>query len=232
MTDSDVQSAYSARADEYVSVLGSIEAMHEPDRQLIFRWASQLSGRIVDAGCGPGHWTDFLSKLGSDVEGVDLVPAFIDQAQARFPNVPFRVAPFDGLDLPAGRVAGILAWYSVIHLDPGRVPVVLEEFAHSLEPDGSLLLGFFEGARLEQFPHAVTAAYFWPGRGDDSAPRECGVRGGGNPHARGSEQAATRRDHGSTSRGRCRLNSRSVGDRHTEGPKPAALSVCAPIIGA
>ena len=162
MTDSDVQSAYSARADEYVSVLGSIEAMHEPDRQLIFRWASQLSGRIVDAGCGPGHWTDFLSKLGSDVEGVDLVPAFIDQAQARFPNVPFRVAPFDGLDLPAGRVAGILAWCSVIHLDPGRVPVVLEEFARSLEPDGSLLLGFFEGARLEQFPHAVTAAYFWP----------------------------------------------------------------------
>ena len=162
MTDSDVQSAYFARADEYVSALGSIEAMHEPDRQLIFRWASQLSGRIVDAGCGPGHWTDFLSKLGSDVEGVDLVPTFIDQARARFPKVPFRVAPFGGLDLPAGRVAGILAWYSVIHLDPGRVPVVLEEFVRSLEPDGSLLLGFFEGARLEQFPHTVTSTYFWP----------------------------------------------------------------------
>jgi SAM-dependent methyltransferase len=162
VTDSDVQSAYSARADEYVSVLGSIEAMHELDRQLIFRWASQLSGRIVDVGCGPGHWTDFLSKLGGDVEGVDLVPAFVDQAQARFPNVPFRVASFDSLDLPAGRVADILAWYSVIHLDPGRVPVVLEKFARSLEPGGSLLLGLFEGARLEQFPHVVTAAYFWP----------------------------------------------------------------------
>lgn len=93
------------------------------------------------------------------------MPAFIEQAKARFPNVAFRVAAFDALDLPAERTAGILAWYSLIHLDPERVPAILEEFARSLQPGGSLLLGFFEGARLEQLPHAVTTAYLWPVEG-------------------------------------------------------------------
>ncbi len=93
---------------------------------------------------------------------VDLVPVFIEQAKARFPDIPFRVAPFDALDLPVGRAVGILTWYSVIHLEPERVAVVLDEFARSLEPDGRLLLGFFEGARLQPFSHAVTTAYFWP----------------------------------------------------------------------
>lgn len=29
------------------------------------------------------------------------------------------------------------------------------------EPGGSLLIGYFEGVRREQFPHAVAPAYFW-----------------------------------------------------------------------
>ncbi len=87
MTDSGVRLAYSARVDEYVSLLGSIEAMGKPDRQLISRWAGRLAGRIIDAGCGPGHWTEFLSKFGIDVEGVDLVPQFIEQAKTRFVKV-------------------------------------------------------------------------------------------------------------------------------------------------
>lgn len=141
-------------------MMGSIEAMHERDRHLISRWAARLSGQIVDAGCGPGHWTDFLDKHGSNVRrsraGVHRT------GEGAVSGLPFRVAPFDALDLPVGRAVGILTWYSVIHLEPERVPVVLDEFARSLEPDGRLLLGFFEGARLQPFSHAVTTAYFWP----------------------------------------------------------------------
>ena len=32
------------------------------------------------------------ATVGIAVEGVDLVPAFIEQATARFPGIPFRVA--------------------------------------------------------------------------------------------------------------------------------------------
>ena len=160
--DDAVRTAYTARADEYTALLGSVSAMDPSDRQLIVDWAARCGGPIVDAGCGPGHWTHLLSGLGAEVEGVDLVPAFIDLARARFPTASYRVAGLDDLGLPDGAAAGILAWYSLIHLEPPRVPVVLRELRRCLRDDGTLLLGFFASERLEPFAHAVTTAWSWP----------------------------------------------------------------------
>lgn len=160
MTD-DVLAAYGQRAEEYSSLLGSMDATHELDRTLVSRWAGGVSGRLIDAGCGPGQWTDFLRSRGCDVEGIDLVPTFVDLARARFPGVGFRVAELDRLGVPDRSVAGILAWYSIIHTAPRDVPGILGEFARCLVGGGTLLLAIFEGARIEPFPHAVTTAYFW-----------------------------------------------------------------------
>ena len=61
------------------------------DRQRIERGAERIDGPVIDVGCGPGHWTDFLHRRGVSVQGVDLVPEFIDSARERFPGVSFRV---------------------------------------------------------------------------------------------------------------------------------------------
>ena len=162
----ETRDAYAARAGEYVALLGSVDAMSPLDRGLIHAWSAGIDGRVVDAGCGPGHWTAFLHESGIDVEGIDPVPAFIQSATGRFPGVRFRVASFSDLTAggpgSSGDLAGILAWYSLIHLDPADVPAVLAGFAGRLEPGGSLLLGFFSGDTVEPFPHAVTTAYYWP----------------------------------------------------------------------
>lgn len=162
MTGDVVRDAYAGRAEEYTALLGSMANTHESDQRLIAQWARDLRGAVIDAGCGPGHWTDFLKKRGVDAEGIDHVPAFIRQARKRFPTVPFRVASLDDLEVPDGYAAAILAWYSVIHLAPNDLPAVLREFARCIAPRGSLLLGFFEGDTVVPFPHAVTTAYFWP----------------------------------------------------------------------
>ena len=162
MSTTEVRDAYTRRAEEYISLLGSVADTHELDRELISRWAKRLDGPVLDAGCGPGHWADHLRRLGHDIEGVDLTPAFVARARERFPEVPFRVASFDDLGVPDAGLGGILAWYSLIHLEPARVPSALEEFARCIRPGGSLLLGFFDGARIEAFPHKVVTAYFWP----------------------------------------------------------------------
>ncbi|MFC9561649.1 class I SAM-dependent DNA methyltransferase [Agromyces sp. NPDC056965] len=162
MSTAEVREAYTGRADEYISLLGSVADMHELDRELISRWAGRLDGPALDAGCGPGHWTDHLRRLGHDVEGVDLVPAFVARASERFPEVPFRVASFDDLGVADAALGGVLAWYSLIHLEPDRVAPALDEFARCIAPGGTLLLGFFDGARVEPFPHKVVTAYFWP----------------------------------------------------------------------
>ena len=162
MTGNVVRDAYAGRAEEYTALLGSMADTHESDQRFVAQWAQDLRGAVIDAGCGPGHWTDFLKKRGVDSEGIEHVQAFIVQARKRFPAVPFRVASLGDLGVRDGYAAAILAWYSVIHLVPNDLPAVLREFARCIAPGGSLLLGFFEGDAVEPFPHAVTTAYFWP----------------------------------------------------------------------
>ncbi|TNB72359.1 class I SAM-dependent methyltransferase [Arthrobacter sp. BB-1] len=165
MTEALVQAAYSSRAAEYIARFGDVESAHPADRQLIAKWAGAVVGPVLDVGCGPGHWTKFLADRGAVVEGIDLVPAFIEQAKVRFPGIPFRVASLTSLGAPAGAAAGILAWYSLIHLEPNEVPPVLQELARSLTSGGDLLVGLFESPEIQRFSHAITPAYSWPVKG-------------------------------------------------------------------
>ncbi|MFE6968493.1 class I SAM-dependent methyltransferase [Isoptericola sp. NPDC057653] len=158
----EASAAYAARAQEYTDLFGSMASVHDEDRDLVARWAAGLAGRVVDAGCGPGQWTDFLARQGLDAEGVDLAEPFLERARAEYPGVPFRRAALDDLGVPDGGLGGLLAWYSVIHTPPEGVDDVLAEFARALAPGGGLLVGYFRGPRVEPFDHQVTTAWFWP----------------------------------------------------------------------
>lgn len=161
MDEPRVVDSYSGRAEEYTQLFGSIEAMNPLDIQAIDSWAKSLSGEVVDAGCGPGHWTDYLHQQGLNVVGIDIAPAFIEQATQRFPDVSFRVCSLLELDVPDASIDGVLAWYSLIHLTPEVLPLALAEFARALRPGGQLMIGFFVGESGAPFDHKVTTAYFW-----------------------------------------------------------------------
>jgi SAM-dependent methyltransferase len=159
---SEVGNAYSRRAREYIDLFGAMSAVHPSDRQLVETWAGGIEGQVIDAGCGPGQWTDFLSGLGLEARGVDQVPEFIERARRAYPGVPFEVAALENLDCGAGALGGVLAWYSLIHHEPHTIRVPLAEFHRALAPGGSILVGFFEGPVVERFDHAVIPAYRWP----------------------------------------------------------------------
>ncbi|WP_454129612.1 class I SAM-dependent methyltransferase [Microbacterium aurum] len=168
--------AYSRRAAQYASALGTMSAMHHADRHLIESWAASTPGRLLDAGCGPGHWTGHLARLGADIRGIDLVPEFIAHARAAHPGIRFDVASIDAIDEPDGSLGGILAWFSTIHHEPSRIGIPLAEFARTLRPGGGLLLGYFDGDALEAFDHAVAPAYRWPASDLERALEEAGLR--------------------------------------------------------
>lgn len=159
MVDEVSRAAYSGRASEYIELLGSMGSVHQSDRQLVSSWASEVDGELIDAGCGPGHWTNFLAEQGRVVRGVDMVPEFIAHASRAYPSVNFTLGSLDNLDAATGSLAGILSWFSLIHHEPEAIRIFLAEFSRTLKSGGMLLIGFFEGAVVEEFAHAVTPAY-------------------------------------------------------------------------
>lgn len=162
----DVAARYAERAGEYARHLGSMSSVHPADEHLVTSWAAGLGGAghggpVLDAGCGPGHWSGHLAARGVDVRGVDQVPEFVEHARRAHPTVPFDLADVDALPYGPGQFSGVLAWYSLIHHDPGDIRRPLDEFARVLRPGGGLLVGFFTGSAVEPFDHAVATAWRW-----------------------------------------------------------------------
>ena len=163
-----MRDAYAAASARYIGLFDHgwhDDGWHddEDDTALVTRHLTGLHGPVLDLGCGPGHWTAHLHAAGTDVTGVDLVPEFVDHARAAHPGPEFRLGSMTELDIPEHSVAGILAWYSTIHLPPAELDEVLTGFRRLLVPSGVLLVGFFDSDDgVSAFDHAVTTAYRWP----------------------------------------------------------------------
>jgi len=158
-----VRDAYAALSEQYIALVGGDRATPEPERSLIRRHLTGVPGPVLDLGCGPGHWTADLHALGVDVTGVDLVPEFIAHATATYPGPPFRLGSMTDLDAADGTLAGILSWYSTIHLPPADLDPLLARFHRLLAPSGMLVIGFFDSDDgVAAFDHAVVTAYRWP----------------------------------------------------------------------
>ncbi|MFC6083256.1 class I SAM-dependent methyltransferase [Sphaerisporangium aureirubrum] len=172
MTDTsylaETAGAYDAVATQYAEfVKGMLERL-PLDRAMISAFAEYVrtreAGPVLDAGCGPGYLTALLRAEGLDASGVDLSAAMVDLARRAHPGVRFEIGSIDALDTPDGGLAGIMAWYSLIHVPPRELGRYFGEFRRTLAAGGYLLLGFFEsaGEPVTAFDHKVTTAYRWP----------------------------------------------------------------------
>jgi SAM-dependent methyltransferase len=116
------------------------------DRALLQRFLqSAPKGTLCDLGCGPGHVAAYLQSLGSTVIAMDVSPQMVAEAKQRFPNLDCRIGDMLDLEIEKGSLAGIVALYSIIHLERAMLPRAIREMHRALQGDGLLLLSFHKG---------------------------------------------------------------------------------------
>jgi SAM-dependent methyltransferase len=125
------------------------ETPHE--RAALALFADQVravgGGPVADVGCGPGRITAHLRALGVDAFGIDLSPAMVEVARRDHPGVRFEVGSMTDLDafVDDAALAGLLAWYSLIHVPDEEIGAILDRFRRAVRPGGPLLLAFHAG---------------------------------------------------------------------------------------
>ncbi|WP_432972679.1 class I SAM-dependent methyltransferase [Dactylosporangium sp. CA-233914] len=157
-----VRQAYASVSELYIELFGSSQKVHAGDLGFIGRHLAGRPGPVLDLGCGPGHITGHLRSLGVDATGIDMVPEFIAHARAAHPDGRYQLGSMEDLDVADHSIAGILAWFSLIHLPPQRIDGVLAKFRRAMAPAGMLVLGVFDGDEVAAFDHKVVTAYRWP----------------------------------------------------------------------
>jgi len=166
-TSAFIRACYDAVAREYADRFAG-ELAHKPlDRELLGRFAAAVRGRgqVYDLGCGPGQTTAFLHACGVQVRGLDLSTDLLKEAQQRHPGVEFE--PGDMLALPCAdaSLAGVVAFYAIVHLPLAELRRALAEMHRVLRPAGRLLVAFHVGEgsiHVEEFlGHSVTLDFLF-----------------------------------------------------------------------
>ncbi|HOX24326.1 MAG TPA: class I SAM-dependent methyltransferase [Candidatus Krumholzibacteria bacterium] len=94
-------------------------------------------GRVLDLGCGPGHYAGALGAGGLEAIGLDLDPAMIEAARARYSQALFAVADVGEVATICERADGAFCIGNVLpHLSPDRRDAFLRDLA-ALMPAGA-----------------------------------------------------------------------------------------------
>jgi ubiquinone/menaquinone biosynthesis C-methylase UbiE len=162
----ETRAAYDTVAVDYARLIP--EVVEGPlDRGMLAAFAELVGpGRpVLEVGCGTGRITAYLNGLGLDISGVDLSPGMLEVARRTYPELRFEVGSMTELAAPKASLAGLVAWYSIIHLPPELLPEVFAGFRRVLAPGGHLLIAVKAGdrrIRLQQaYGHQVEYDVHW-----------------------------------------------------------------------
>lgn len=143
----DVRGSYDSAAAAYAEHLLTELEQKPLDRHLLNRFAEGVAGGgvVADLGCGPGHVGRYLHDRGLTIVGIDRSPEMIRIAERHHPGVRFAVGDMLALDLADGSLAGLVAFYAVVHFDGAALARAAREFQRVLAPGGLALVSFHVG---------------------------------------------------------------------------------------
>jgi SAM-dependent methyltransferase len=133
--------AYEELADAYAERIDTKPHNAYLERPATLDLLSNVAGkRVLDAGCGPGVYAEWLVEQGAEVVGVDVSPGMVERARERVGDKA-RIEQADlSADLERFDDAGFDLVLSSLVLDYVRdVESVFRQFRRLLRPDGHLV---------------------------------------------------------------------------------------------
>lgn len=145
-----VRQSYDAVAEEYLECFRDELAGKPLDRALLACFAEEAEdgAPVADLGCGPGHVAAWLAGRGVASVGIDLSPAMIAVGRRDYPQVEFREGDFLALPAADGEFGAVVAFYSIIHLEPGELGRAFGEIHRVLRPSALFLVAFHIGSEV------------------------------------------------------------------------------------
>ena len=129
--------------DYYEDLWGRLpEQLEPPDFELRLAYLRAGVGagdRVLDLGSGDGRFTQEIARMGANPIGVDVAQAALARARAGYPEIEFRLAPFDG-PLPFDDGSFDVVWSSEVIEHVADTARWLSEVRRVLVPRGRLLL--------------------------------------------------------------------------------------------
>jgi SAM-dependent methyltransferase len=123
-------------------------------------------GRVLEAGCGYGHFTVAMAARGFRAEGVDWAPQTVERLQKEFPAIPFMAGDVRALDVPDNSYDAVYSPGVCEHFVEGP-DEVLHETARILRPNGLAIISAPTFNPLRQrlasagrFPAARNGAFY------------------------------------------------------------------------
>jgi len=142
-----VASQYDAVAGEYAERFCDEHDKKVLDREMLYKFSKEVADRrpVWDFGCGPGQTAAYLKSLGIKISGLDLSEKMIGQARIIHPDIGFRKGNILDLEFEDNSIAGIVAFYAIVHFSEEQVKQAFNEIFRVLQPAGLLLLTFHVG---------------------------------------------------------------------------------------
>lgn len=151
-----IERIYDSVAREYAETFSADHDKKPKDREMLNRFAKEVGGGgpVWDLGCGPGQTTRFLKDHGIEIAGLDLSEKLLEQAKTIHPDIHFKRGNVLGLEFEDDSIAGVVAFYTIIHFTTEHVEKFFREVFHVLQPGGIFLLTYHIGEEtihLEEF---------------------------------------------------------------------------------
>jgi SAM-dependent methyltransferase len=145
-----LQASYDTIAAEYAKRIYA-ELKDKPfDRELLDGFAERMQkrGPVCDLGCGPAQIARYLHDRRVNVFGLDLSAGMLAEARRLNPDLRFVQGSMLSLGIASNSLAGMAAFYSIIHVVRDQVVTALSEMRRVLRPGGCLLLAFHLGTEV------------------------------------------------------------------------------------